>query len=231
MVSDESGRYKIELARGRYTVTAEHPDFLPYSTGNGFSFVTGIGYQTFNIFMHRAPNIGDSEDGDSEDSDSEDSDSTDVACGTSPDAIFGYASGTLKALAQAGANGSQYATDPASLTFPLSSVTFVELADGATWSAIHFGESTGVLVVHNSACNARMKNLNSGTFKGLIISDDIVKVHTTVIGAVVSMTQSPSGNCIGNGNGEVLYSIAALENASLVSVGGGGELTVVSWLE
>jgi hypothetical protein len=154
-----------------------------------------------------------------------------VACATSPDAIFGYASGTLKALAQAGANGSQYATDPASLTFPLSSVTYVELADGKTWSAIHFGASSGVLVVHNSACNARMKNLNSGIFKGLIISDDINKVHTTVIGAVVSMTQSPSGNCIGNGNGEVLYSIAALENASSVSGGGGGELTVVSWLE
>ena len=148
-----------------------------------------------------------------------------------PDAIFGYASGTLKALAQAGANGSQYATDPARLTFPLSSVTYVELADGATWSAIDFGASSGVLVVHNSAGNALMKNLNSGTFKGLIISDDIEKVHTTVIGAVVSMTQSPSGNCIGNGNGEVLYSIAALENASSVSGGGGGELTVVSWLE
>jgi hypothetical protein len=150
----------------------------------------------------------------------------------SPDAVFGYDPGTLKALAQAGVNGSQYATDPASLTFSLVSITYVELADGASWSPIDFGASTGVLVVHNSAGNALMKNLNSGTFKGLIISDDIEKVHNTIIGAVVSMIPTPSGNCIGNGSGQILYSSAALEEATSVSLGGGGgEVNVISWLE
>jgi hypothetical protein len=150
---------------------------------------------------------------------------------SSPDAVFGHDPGTLKALAQAGADGSQYVTDPATLTFPLSSVTYVELADGATWSAIDFGASTGVLVVHNSVGNATIKNLNSGSFKGLIIADDIEKIHTTIIGAVISLTQNPSGNCIGNGNGEILYSSAALIEASSVSTGGDGGVSVVSWLE
>lgn len=149
----------------------------------------------------------------------------------SPDSVFGYASGTLKAMAQSGANGSQYVTNPANLTFPLSGVTYVELASGATWQSMAFGSSSGVLVVHNSAKNAAIKNLNSGTFKGLIIADDIEKIHATLIGAVVSLITAPSGNCIGNGNGEIRYSNAALIQASTVAAGGGGTLSVLSWLE
>ena len=149
----------------------------------------------------------------------------------SPDSVFGYASGTLKARAQSGANGGQYVTNPANLTFPLSGVTYVELASGSTWQSMDFGASSGVLVVHNSARNAVIKNLNSGTFKGLIIADDIEKIHATLIGAVVSLTTTPSGNCIGNGNGEILYSNAALIQAASVAAGGGGTLNVLSWLE
>ena len=135
-------------------------------------------------------------------------------------------------MAQSGANGSQYVTDPSNLTFPLSGVTYVELASGSTWQSIALGASTGVLVVHNSSVNAKIKNLNSGTFTGLIIADDIEKIHTTVIGAVVSLTASPTGNCVGNGNGEILYSSAVLTQASSVSSGTSGSgFSVVSWLE
>ena len=151
---------------------------------------------------------------------------------STPDDVFGYAAGTLKALAQSGANGGQYVTNPASLTFPLSGVTYVELASGSTWQSVDFGSSTGVLVVHNSSTNAVIKNLNSGTFKGLLIADDIDKIHTTIIGAVISLTASPSGNCIGNGSGSVLYSSAALQQASSVAAGGSagsGHVTIVSW--
>ena len=88
-----------------------------------------------------------------------------------------------------------------------------------------------MLVVHNSWTNAAIKNMNSGTFKGLIIADDIDKIHMNIIGAVVSLTTSPSGNCIGNGTGSVLYSIAALEQATLVSMGGSGAVTVSYWWE
>jgi hypothetical protein len=149
----------------------------------------------------------------------------------SPDSVFGYASGTLKAMAQSGANGGQYVTNPGDLTFPLSGVTYVELASGETWQSMDFGASTGVLVVHNSAGNAVIKNLNSGTFKGLIIADDIEKIHLDIIGAVISLTTSPSGNCIGNGSGQLLYSRAALIQAASVAAGGGGGVTVLSWLE
>jgi len=150
---------------------------------------------------------------------------------SNPDDVFGYAAGTLKAMAQSGANGGQYVTNPSNLTFPLSGVTYVELSNGGMWQSMDLGESSGVLVVHNSWTNAAIKNLNSGTFKGLIIADDIEKIHMTIIGAVLSLTTSPSGNCIGNGSGAILYSSAGLEQASSVSVGGDGGVTVSSWLE
>ena len=150
---------------------------------------------------------------------------------TNPDDVFGYAAGTLKGVAQSGANGSQYVTNPSSLTFPLSGVTYVELPNGGTWQSMNFGASTGVLVVHNSWTNAVIKTLNHGTFTGLLIADDIDKIHTDIIGAVVSLTTSPSGNCIGNGNGSVLYSRTALEQASAISMGGSGAVTVSYWLE
>jgi hypothetical protein len=60
-----------------------------------------------------------------------------------------------------------------------------------------------------------MKNLNTGTFRGLIIADDIVHIHGTIIGALVSLTESPSeGNSIGNGTGFVLFSKEAILAAS-----------------
>ena len=150
---------------------------------------------------------------------------------SSPDDVFGYTDGTLKAMAQSGANGGQYATDSSGLTLPLSGVTYLELANGGSWQAMDFGNSSGVLVVHNSATNAALKNMNGGSFTGLIIADDIEKIHCNIIGAVVSMTTSPSGNCIGNGSGSVLYSTDALLEASSVAAGGGGGLSIVSWLE
>jgi hypothetical protein len=134
-------------------------------------------------------------------------------------------------MAQSGANGGQYVTASASLTFPLSGVTYVELASGDIWQSMDFGNSSGVLIVHNSSTNAAIKNLNSGTFKGLIVADDIEKIHIQIIGAVIALGSSPSGNCIGNGSGEILYSSAALTQAASVAVGGGGGVTVSSWLE
>lgn len=137
---------------------------------------------------------------------------------TTPDALMAYSVGTLKGMALAGMNGSQYTTDPASLTFPLSGVTYVELPSGQVWQDIDFGDSSGILVVHNSNRDALIKNLNSGLFRGLIIADDIVHIHMTIIGAVVSLTELPSlGNVIGNGSGELLFSREALANATAYS--------------
>ena len=138
---------------------------------------------------------------------------------TTPDSILGatangFPPGKLKSIAQSGVNGSQYTTNPSSLSYPLKGVTFVELPSGSTWNSSNItGE--GILIVHNSANNAVIKNLNWGPFKGMLIADDIDKIHCEIIGAVIVLSPSPpSGNCIGNGSGEVKYSSEAIEAAT-----------------
>ena len=154
-------------------------------------------------------------------------------------AANGFPGGTLKSFAQSGSGGSQYVTNPSDLTYPLSGVTYVELASGDVWNPSNIN-GTGILIVHNSAVNAQIKNLNSGTFKGIMIADDIVHIHTTIIGAVIALSPSPSdGNCIGNGSGDVLFSRAAINGStanlkSTTTVGygfGRKRLKVVSWYE
>jgi len=141
----------------------------------------------------------------------------------SPDEVMGgsakgFPEGTLKSIAQSGINGSQYVTDPASLSGSFSGVTYVELPTIKPfndWNLIDITGS-GVLVVHNSVMNALMKNLQSGTFKGIIIVDDIIHIQlaATVIGAIIVLTPAPAGgNCIGNSDGKILYSTEAVFDA------------------
>ncbi|MCZ6676886.1 MAG: hypothetical protein O7E52_06515, partial [Candidatus Poribacteria bacterium] len=137
-----------------------------------------------------------------------------------PDQFMGLPPDTLKSIAQSGNNGSQYVTDPSLLTFPLAGVTYVELPSGEIWQSIHFGDSSGVIVVHNDSKDAIIKNLNTGSFKGILIADDIVHIHCDIIGVVISLTPAPSaGNCIGNGSGDVLYSAQAISTATQGAVG------------
>ncbi|GMU90281.1 MAG: hypothetical protein AMXMBFR49_24870 [Chlorobiota bacterium] len=137
----------------------------------------------------------------------------------SPDSLMGgplngYPEGTLKAIAMSGAGGSQYTTNPGTLTYPLRGVTYVELPDGGLWNSATITGS-GILVVHNTTVNAGIKNLNTGPFKGILLADDIVHVHCDIIGAVIAISSSPSsGNCIGNGSGRILYSGDAVTNAT-----------------
>ncbi len=145
-----------------------------------------------------------------------------------PDAALGWPEGTLKRIAQSGYGGSQYTTNPSTLTLPFSGVTFVEIPAGQDWQAVDFGESSGILIVHNNTRNAVIENTNQGRFKGVILADDYVHVHNQIIGAVVNLTTNPSaGNCIGNGTGSVLYSKTAVDNA-LNAV---AQWTRVSWRE
>lgn len=163
----------------------------------------------------------------------------------SPDKVFGgesngYPEGTLKAFAQSGISGSQYLTDPNNLNYPLKGITYVELPSGGTWQGMSI-DGSGVLIVHNSSLNAIMKNLNSGTFKGLIIADDVVHINTSIIGALVALTPNPSsGNCIGNGNGKILFSDEAIKSGTSITNASAGNsnfgfgkkrLTVSHWLE
>ncbi|NUN09973.1 MAG: hypothetical protein HUU54_12450 [Ignavibacteriaceae bacterium] len=77
---------------------------------------------------------------------------------TTPDEVMGgasggYPEGTLKEIAQAALSGSQYVTNPSSLSYPLSGVTYVELPAGGTWNGANVNGS-GVLVVRNTAGDA-----------------------------------------------------------------------------
>lgn len=140
-----------------------------------------------------------------------------------PDDILGaengFTDGKLKQLAQSGINGSQYVTDPSDLDFPLKGITYVELPasngkKNGAWKAQNI-QGTGILIIHNSVMDAKIENLNSGTFSGLIIADDIVHIHTNIVGAVVGLSPAPSeGNCLGNGSGNVFYSSEAITNAT-----------------
>ncbi len=135
-----------------------------------------------------------------------------------PDSILGgdsrgYPEGTLKQIAQSGVNGSQYATDPTLLTRPYSGVTYVEIPSGTVWQPTDLTGS-GILVVHNSARNALIRYLNSGTFVGMIIADDIHNINTTIVGSVVSLTTAPyTGHSVGWGTGSILFSNSAISNA------------------
>ncbi|MBE2280308.1 MAG: hypothetical protein IAE91_07950 [Ignavibacteriaceae bacterium] len=148
---------------------------------------------------------------------------------TSPDSILGgptagFPEGTLKAYAMSGAGGSQYVTDPDKLKTPLSGVTYLELPNGSDWQAGGGIDltGTGILIVHNKWNNAVISNMNKGTFSGILIADDIDKIHNNVIGAVITLSPNPpSGNTIGNGNGVIKFSTEAIEFA-MKPFGGAG---------
>jgi hypothetical protein len=135
-----------------------------------------------------------------------------------PDSVLGgarrgFPEGTLKAIAQSGVGGSQYVTNPSMLTYPLKGVTYVELPSGGTYKDMALNGS-GILIVHNAAKNAQMRNIAPSTFTGLIIADDVIKIKNIIIGAVVGLSSNPpSGKFIGNGDGQVLYSSQAIRNA------------------
>ena len=115
---------------------------------------------------------------------------------------------SLKEYAKSGDWGSQYVTDPDSLKYPLQGVTYVE-PDGGDWTDANI-EGSGILIVHNDQVNAILKN-TFNNFTGIIIADDLIHLHSDIIGAVVSLTQSPSeGNTIGNSDGFILYSKESL---------------------
>lgn len=137
----------------------------------------------------------------------------------SPDSLMGgpsngYPEGTLKAIAQAGLGGSQYVTNPGNLTYPLKGVTYVELPYNGSWNSANITGS-GILIVHNQSKTAGIYNINTGVFTGIVMADDIVRIHNTIIGAVIGISPNPpSGNCIGNGTGSILFSREAINAAT-----------------
>lgn len=162
---------------------------------------------------------------------------------TTPDSVLGGASygfpeGTLKSVAQSG-GGNQYVTDPGSLRYPLKGVTYVELPSGGTFANTDITGS-GILIVHNSARNAVLKDclLN---FKGLVLIDDMFKSadipHITppvFIGAIFAMTPNASAilRC-GNSDGSMIYSSEAIRASitRIYSSSNGSAANVLAWWE
>jgi hypothetical protein len=157
-------------------------------------------------------------------------------------AKYGFSEGTLKSIAQSGSGGSQYVTDPSLLTWPMSGVTYIELpSGGAMMNPDLNGE--GILVIHNGAGNALLKNVNSGTFSGMIIADDIDGLKIDMIGALFCLTTTPSASqVIGNAQGSVKFSREAVKwtieqtqtrnpKKKQTVAAGGSEVNVIAWRE
>jgi len=134
-------------------------------------------------------------------------------------------------LAKSGVNGSQYVTDPDELKGPLSGITYVELKTEKSkkfpwyqWESMDITGS-GILIVHNKDGNSLINNITSGTFKGLVIADNISGFNATVIGGVVNIGNDPYGiplfSALSYGTGSIMYSNEAIVEATKIL--GGGE--------
>lgn len=151
-----------------------------------------------------------------------------------PDQIFswqqaGFPEGRLAEIAQSGAGGSQYVTNPSDLKWPLRSLTYVDLPSSANWTNIDFPQSNGILVVHNTQSNARMGILRSGRFSGIIIADRIDQIDNQIIGAITLLAQA---SATWRGSGTVLFGREAIESGLSILGQENPQLPhVVSWYE
>jgi len=153
-----------------------------------------------------------------------------------PDSVFGGAAatfpeGTLKAIAKSGYAGSQYVTDPSTLKYPLAGVTYVETPTTSPqneWSSADVSGG-GILIVHNSAGNAIIKNADS-KFKGLIMADDVIHLHGELLGGLIAFKNTLSGNVIGNGNAILKFSRQAIIEASRF-LETNGKPSILAWWE
>ncbi len=151
-----------------------------------------------------------------------------------PDQIFGgqqagFPEGHLVEIAQSGVGGSQYVTNPRDLRWPLRSLTYANLPSSANWTDIDFGQSSGILVVHNTHSNARMGTLRSGRFSGIIIADRIDQIDNQIIGAMTLLIQA---SATWRGSGTILFSRDAIEAGLCVLEAENPQFPhVVSWYE
>jgi hypothetical protein len=156
-----------------------------------------------------------------------------------PDSVLGGASlgfpeGFLKYIAEHGLNGSQYVTDPTTLHYPLKGTTYVELPSGGVWRAMSV-DGSGILVVHNSTRDAVMREMNAGTFKGLMLVDHPILFRANLIGALFTLAPPTMvADSLGDEEGLVWYSSEAIKDA-IAKVrslpGKGSAANVIAWWE
>ncbi|HZN62744.1 MAG TPA: hypothetical protein VFC90_10110 [Planctomycetota bacterium] len=143
---------------------------------------------------------------------------------TDPDQALGFPAGTLKTAAQ---------TDGTYFTSQAMYNAAIALNGGKMFSGkvvycdfipappfeLGLGMNTmpTLLVVHNAASNAVMKNVH-GDFKGMILADKIEHINagTTILGMIQAWGQF--GNVFGNGTSTVRFSSEVLANLPAIAV-------------
>lgn len=135
----------------------------------------------------------------------------------SPEAFLELPEGSLDA----------YKISPGEFVTPFKGLVYVEGSIGP----VHFGDSRGILIVHDSTKSAQLK-INQGTFKGLIICDEMDKINgvATIIGAVASLGTGGSSK-FGNGTADVHYSRQVLDNLDVYCENIRWTVEEVSWRE
>lgn len=135
-----------------------------------------------------------------------------------PDLMLNLPTGSLKAVAQA--QGTYFATQAAYEAFrtanggnlPGGKVYYLEFNQ---WQPANLSSTMNatpsILVHHNSAGNAQMKNVHHA-FKGLVMADLVQHINGDflLVGAFMSFSNKAYGNTYGNGNATIKYSSAVL---------------------
>lgn len=113
-----------------------------------------------------------------------------------------------------------------SISTPFNGIVYYT---GTEVQTLHFGNSSGILILHNTAQNAILK-ANGGQFKGLIITDASDKCNgiVQILGGVVTLS-SYTNAAFGNGNSEILYSSYVLNNLEKYYPVEKYEVKEVSW--
>jgi hypothetical protein len=134
----------------------------------------------------------------------------------SPEAFLGLPAGALDKF------------KTTTLTTPINGIVYLT---GNFYGPVHFGNSFGILIIHNTFTNAQLQT-NGGTFKGLIIIDQMDKINgnATILGGVATLCTGTTST-FGNGNSDILYSSTVLNNLGEYCPNVKKKLKEISWKE
>jgi hypothetical protein len=137
----------------------------------------------------------------------------------SPETFLGVASGALN----------KYKITESSLTYPFHGVRYIE----STAGPLHIGGSSGVLIIHSAMKNSSLQINGTGTFKGIVIVDEMDKMNgnVTVVGAVACLADFAGAKLFGNGSATVKYSSQVLNNLNKFITDGDKSVNELSWKE
>lgn len=98
--------------------------------------------------------------------------------------------------------------------FPFNDeIVYLSLPPGGSINNVDFHGSNGIFICHNASFNAMIKNFK-GDFRGLIITDKLVRLNTnaTIYGLIYTLSDLPGSNYLGNGKVKIRYSSKVINN-------------------